>query len=259
MIKRITTLFFILVLFFSPSDVENIEANIGFMVVVDQVGSAGDPCGCSAPSYVSCYTGEWDGDTDVICTDSGTGTAQGTVSGAVIDTWANHGIPAPPSGVTYGIEIDATNDYVQWPIGNNDSDEYTVSIEIYMSATTATDVLGGFEDSDGDPYVNWRAWANNNTAVRHRGNGTSYEHNNATYLISDTTWHTIKFSSSVTTGEQSIKVDDNAWVDLTQAIDAFSTAAVYFYAGDGLSNGSVTDTYYIGEIITSDSYKDDTI
>ena len=86
-----------------------------------------DPCetaGCTG-TYDTCWTGEYTGDTDKACQDSGASQSDGTVSGDIIQT----------NGDVYA-RINSSNDYISYaPISNTIDAAGTVTFELTTGAT----------------------------------------------------------------------------------------------------------------------------
>lgn len=101
--------------------IDTFDGQTGIAKICGQtVASGGDPCGCSG-TYMFCYTGDYSGDTDKACFNSGASQKDGTVVDASVSadyvTWSS------------------TNDYISWAISGDDGfndDEGTLYFDYYI-------------------------------------------------------------------------------------------------------------------------------
>ena len=202
---------------------------------------------------------DYSGDTDQACVNSGASTVQGTVTGATIDTWTNHSVAQPTGGGTYGVKIDASDEFVSYPITAGDlinTSEGTLVVQVYLAASTGNNT---FFTADGDADNNLVATINSLGQIKfvHEGNNSNVDMTGGD-SIPDTTWTVIKVAWSVTSNEISVKVGANAWdVDAdASAVTALATAATTLYEGDGVRGQAGIDAVYYDNFRVSETYQD---
>jgi len=211
-------------------------------------------------TYKGWWNGDYSGDTDKMCVNSGTSAKDGQVISATIDTWSNFSISGPAGGGTYGVKVDADDEYVSWAISSLDvlnTSEGTIALDLYLIASTgANAVFCIYQDAD-----NWmaaRITSGNAIYFRHEGNNQNVNVTGGD-PISDTTWTEVRMSWSVTSNQISVKVGANAWdddIDVT-VVTAFSVAAETLRMGVGVCGDAVVDGVYMDNFRTSGTYKDE--
>ena len=220
------------------------------------------PCTTMGASGIYKFWGnnDYSGDTDQACTDSGSGTIQGTTgSGETIDTWSNFGIAGPTSGGTYGVKFDANDEFISYTITAGDiinTSEGTIALDIYLIASTGNNSFASAY-KDANNYIKAMVNSDGYVYMEHKGNSVTVATTGAD-AISDTTWTEIRISWSVTSNQISVKVGANDWdTDLDEdTVTALSAAATDLYVGDGLSGTAIADGIYIDNYRVSETYQD---
>lgn len=219
-------------------------------------------CADCSGTFLGCWGGEYSGDTDKMCLSSGTSSADGTASGATIDTWANHGVAGPTGGGTYGVKIDANDEYIRYSISSGipiNTSEGTLAIDVYLVSSLGTSTFATAENSATN-YLRLHMINTNALRFYHKGNNVVVEVDSGS-TVSDATWTRVYFAWSVTSNQIAVKVGAGAWTNDSDddAVTALSAAADYFYIGDGPLGGDAGDTIYLDNLSISETYKDESI
>lgn len=191
--------------------------------------SAADPCvtaGCSG-TYDTCWTGEYSGDTDKACQNSGASQVDGTQNGSVITT----------NGDVYAT-FNATNDYIRWVPYNVDTIDNAGYCEFNL--TTPSSFTGNafytFPIIDGSNDIFCRVDGSGDFYMRHN-DGTAEWSNSITLAVSTTyrcrcSWDTVgddMYVACKKSGESEMNNEITSGITMTE----FGTGMDYTYFGDG--------------------------
>jgi hypothetical protein len=198
----------------------------------------------AGPVYTDCsqigsdnfvYFSDYSGDTDKACKTGGTA-IDGTISaGEVVAGGTDPGTASPTSAGNV-VKLNATNDYIRWPITSGDignSSEGKLCFDVYVSLSTGNCTwYPQYYNGTNNILVTFNA--TNTIGLTHVGNGTSVSMT-STATFTDATWTNVCIRWSVTNNKTSIKIGAGDWEDDADAdsVTAFATESSYVYVGYG--------------------------
>jgi len=213
-------------------------------------------CGAVSTSTGDSYLFRWNGDhasgTSYAYTNSGGGSAQGTVeSGALVDTTHAH------SGNAIGI-LDS-QDKIKWESSVSNyvtTSEGSLELWAYIDDTeiSGTTPLFEFYATGGANYIVARV-SNGAVYMQHRGNNVAVSMTTANTIPAQT-YTRVRFRWSVTNNLISVQIGANSWENDSDAdaVTAFATVPTVLYIGRGVMSYTVDYPIYIDDFESIGSY-----
>lgn len=224
-------------------------ASLGFsMEEIAWAKCTGYYCGAISSGGGDSYLFRWNGDhtsgTSYAYTNSGGGSAQGTVGGAaLIDTTHAHSGNA--------IQIYNNQDNISWSTGVSgyvNTSEGSAEIWVYGDAETLTGQVPLFEiEYGGDEYLRARI-VEGVVSFIHKGNNVVVSLS-TTAAVPAQTYTMVRFRWSVTNNLISVKIGANSWEDDSDSdsVTAFVNSPTDLYIGKGPLNYTVNYTVYLDD------------
>jgi len=183
-------------------------------------------------------------------TDSGVGTSEGTLTGALIAT--DYGQTG------YGLQLNAGNERLQFTVATNDliSDtQGTIWLSLYIGSNSSNSyIVEVYVDANNFIAMSVNYSARTVTGA-HKGSGGTTVAVTSTDVVSLITWTRVGYAWSNSDGKHAIKIGAGAWKEETEAIDVFNSAITNLKIGE-LNMGSIGGEYWIDNFYVTAGYKD---
>jgi hypothetical protein len=228
----------------ASNDYSNLEE---WLVILAEFVEAGPPapvgdCGFLG-TYAGAWSGDYSGDTDEWCLDSGASSADGTPAAGI----TIHG-DYKKTG-TYGVLFDAASENITWTMPTDvNSSEGTVWVYLYVVASTGTNnFFKLYKDADDEIYA--RYGADGRVYLVHEHGGTITGVFSTGSPLTDSAWNLVGLRWSVANDKLSIKVNGDPWIDDNDAdaVAAFDTGEPTVVILGAQNTLAVDDSYWADE------------
>jgi len=209
------------------------------------------PIDCPSGTYLFAWNGDYPADTDKGCFTNGTVQKDGTLSGGTIST--DYGQTG------YGFRKTANNQYLQWAVSGNDGINPAVGtmwMSVYVVDDGARTENTVFESYVGSAdFIAVASMATNYLCAWYYGNssGNSLCSNPGTLSVG--VWTRIAYSWDDSNNLHSYKIGAGSWVQESEAINTWISAADKILIGESGTGGTETDTIYIDNVFILSTYQ----